>query len=104
MTATALLTDLTSRGVRLWAESDRLKVDAPRGTLTTDDKTMLAEHKAELLALLSEPEPPRKSGRQLAAKLLARHECPDGCGALVLQDRALDVWFCPGCRLWVIEG
>jgi len=44
------------------------------------------------------------NGRQMMAAALARHECPDGCGPLVLQDRARDVWFCPACRLWVVEG
>lgn len=61
MTASALLTILTARGVRLWVEDNLLKFKAPAGTLTDEDKARLTEHKPELLALLAgnsaNPEP-----------------------------------------------
>jgi hypothetical protein len=83
MTAAAILTDLTTRGVRIWADADRLKLDAPTGILTDDDKTRLAEHKPELL------------------ELLASTRFCSVCGSeLRLQDRAADAWWCPSCRLW----
>lgn len=109
MTATTLLNDLAARGVRVWAEAHRLKLDAPRGALTDQDKARLAEHKPELLALLtngqqSEATTDHRSARERMAELLSLSQCPDGCGQLTLQDRERDVWFCPGCRLWVVAG
>jgi hypothetical protein len=109
MTAETILHDLTSRGVQVWAEADRLKFDAPRGVLSDEDKSQLTERKSELLTLLtkiqhSEPATDQRSARERMVELLALHQCPDGCGKLKLQDRARDVWYCPGCRLWVVEG
>ena len=52
MTAAALLAALQTRGVRLAAVGDRLRVEAPRGVLTAADRAALAAHKAALLALL----------------------------------------------------
>jgi hypothetical protein len=52
MTASAILTNLAARGVRVWAEADRLKFDAPLGILTNTDKELLAAHKLELLVAL----------------------------------------------------
>lgn len=101
MTAENIIADLQARGFTLQPNGERLTV-APSSRLTDADRLTIREHKAELLALLSEAERPRKSAREIVAELLARHECPDGCGALVLQDRAGDAWFCPGCRLWVL--
>lgn len=42
--------------------------------------------------------------RKRMAELLALNQCPNGCGKMILQDRARDVWYCPGCRLWVVAG
>jgi hypothetical protein len=47
-----LLAALNARAVRLTAVGDRLRVDAPAGTLTAADRQALAQHKAALLALL----------------------------------------------------
>src|SRR5262249_3310258 len=54
MNAATILTDLNARGVRIWTEADRLKLDAPAGILTDDDKAQLAAHKSELLAILAD--------------------------------------------------
>ncbi|MDX2040504.1 MAG: hypothetical protein SF097_04605 [Acidobacteriota bacterium] len=101
MTAQAILHDLTTRGVRVWAESDRLKLDAPVGVVTEQDKQVLTAWKPELIGLLR---PHTKPAREVVAELIALSHCPDGCGKLTLQDEARDVWFCPTCRLWVIAG
>ncbi len=55
MTKTELLNKLTQEGIHLWAEGDRLKFRAPKGALTEEYRTLLKEHKAELLQILSEP-------------------------------------------------
>jgi len=144
MTAELILQELTERGVRVWAESGRLKLDVPAGALTEEDKARLTQRKSDLLALLATCKqcsgaiqadsgdrwrhswcangcfdrweatdggklsdsgaPGFGQGQAIVAELLALHQCPDGCGPLVLQDRAGDVWFCSGCRLWVVAG
>lgn len=52
MTATQILDDLRGRAVALTSNGDRLKVDAPAGVLTDEDRQAIRDHKAELLALL----------------------------------------------------
>ena len=85
MTAQAILSDLATRGIRVWAESDRLKLDAPIGVLTDEDKAKLAAHKSELLNALTTFPP---------------GTCP-GCRApMNLQNRNDDLWWCSACRLF----
>ncbi|MCX7595078.1 MAG: amino acid adenylation domain-containing protein [Fischerella sp.] len=50
----SLLTSLCERGVKLSANGDLLDVDAPKGVMTPELRNSLAEHKAELLALLGQ--------------------------------------------------
>jgi hypothetical protein len=59
MTATApdLVRALGERGVRLTSAGGRLLIDAPKGVLTDADRRAMAEHKPELLALLTPPVP-----------------------------------------------
>ena len=52
MTATVILDDLQTRGIRIWAETDQLKLNAPQGTITPELQTIIRDHKTELLALL----------------------------------------------------
>lgn len=52
MTTLSFLSYLRSKDVRLSAEGDRLKCNAPEGVLTTDLRQELKERKAELLTLL----------------------------------------------------
>ncbi|MGP1375923.1 MAG: non-ribosomal peptide synthetase [Almyronema sp.] len=47
-----LLTDLAQLNVQLWAEGDRLRCNAPKGTLTPMLQARLKQHKAEILSLL----------------------------------------------------
>jgi hypothetical protein len=54
MTALDFLEYLESRGVVLTPHGGKLIVDAPAGDLTPEDRVMLARHKAELLALLTD--------------------------------------------------
>jgi hypothetical protein len=53
MNATALLQELTSRGVQLSRDGDRLRVRAPRGTITEGDREALQRCKPALLELLA---------------------------------------------------
>lgn len=50
--AAALVAELHAMGVRLWAEGDRLRINAPKGVLTEALRARLTEHKAALLTLL----------------------------------------------------
>jgi hypothetical protein len=55
VTATALLADLTCRGVELRPDGDRLRWRAPAGVVTEQDLAALRAVKVELLALLEPP-------------------------------------------------
>ncbi len=55
MTPDTLLESLRGRDIRLSANGDRLRVDAPRGRLTAELRDTLRQHKRELLALLRVP-------------------------------------------------
>ena len=57
MSAAALLEQLEHRGVRLSAVGGKLRCRAPKGLLSRDDLSELAEHKAELLLLLEQVPP-----------------------------------------------
>ncbi|MEE8524255.1 MAG: condensation domain-containing protein, partial [Thermoanaerobaculia bacterium] len=57
-TAASLLADLRRQGVMVWAEEDRLRLNAPKGVLTPDLQALLGDHKPELLALLRPAEDP----------------------------------------------
>jgi hypothetical protein len=78
MTTHAFLDSPTRRGVRLSATSGRLDIDAPAGVLTAEDRAALAEHKAELVAILTAP-------------------APDPC-AQVPEPAAPPLFHCPTCE------
>lgn len=50
---TPLLDRCHARDVRLWAEGDRLRYDAPRGAIDADLRAELVAHKDELVVFLS---------------------------------------------------
>ncbi|QFS52457.1 non-ribosomal peptide synthetase [Nostoc sphaeroides] len=52
MNRNELLTELDKRGVKLWVENDKLSIEAPKGVLTKDLFSSLAEHKIEIMRLL----------------------------------------------------
>lgn len=52
------LSEIQALGIRLATTSDGdLKINAPKGVLTLDLQRLLKEHKADILYLLSLPEP-----------------------------------------------
>ena len=57
MTAVELLTTCREAGIRLQAAGDRLRYEAPPGSLTPELRDTLAQYKAELLSLLAAPQP-----------------------------------------------
>jgi hypothetical protein len=61
MTATELLTDLRTRGIRLWSEGGGLHV-APRACLVDGDRAAITAHKPVLLALLADLEQLERDG------------------------------------------
>ena len=52
MNAQVLLSHLRQNDVQVWLDGDRLRVNAPKGVLTPELQTALAEHKVEIIALL----------------------------------------------------
>ncbi len=73
MTAQAFLADLAARDIRLSMVNNRLRVNAPRGTLTAELHQTLSDHKAELLKALRQ----RTPGQYLADLSLHFADHPD---------------------------
>ena len=101
MNAVELLDELGSRGITVTADGDRLKVDAPKGTLTDDLRAELKRHKTALLALLVVPpastESPDPKWAQAWAEAMIAAGMPryaDG-----RTDTGADGW-----RLWLAEA
>ncbi len=53
MNASALISDARQRGIRLGVSGDRLRVEAPVGTLTPELRAALAQHKTQIIDALS---------------------------------------------------
>ncbi|MDJ1179178.1 condensation domain-containing protein [Roseofilum sp. BLCC_M91] len=49
-----LLYKISSQGIKVWAEGDELKVNAPKGSLTAEIREVLSQNKIELLQLLQQ--------------------------------------------------
>ena len=58
MSAAELLTELQTQGVQITADGDRLRIRAPRGTMTPELRERLAKSKPDILAALSMPDRP----------------------------------------------
>jgi hypothetical protein len=89
MNAFSLYDDLKQRGVILGAVGERLKIDAPVGVVTEDDKTALRQYKPVLLGLLSRQAAPIEAvddGRHFDARP-SRHP-----GYTSLYDPIHDEW------------
>ncbi|MGA7937967.1 MAG: hypothetical protein WCA35_30745 [Kovacikia sp.] len=54
MNVADLVTHLNQQGVQLWAEQDKLKINSPKGILTSQLQADLVSHKTEILAFLRE--------------------------------------------------
>ena len=77
MNASELLTDLTRQGVQLWAKHNKLRIHAPKGVLTPEQRTVLAAYKTEILAFLHEKtitvdSPPASDDQELSLQTIGR--------------------------------
>lgn len=86
MTALALYRDLKARGVGFEVDAGKLRVDAPAGELTQEDKVKLKELKPMLLKVLYRVERAEGEGRRFDAKP-SRHR-----GYMSLYDPTTDEW------------
>jgi hypothetical protein len=57
MTVDEVLDTLQARDIQLMVEGDQLRYDAPEDAITDEVLTLLRQHKAALLALLTNPTP-----------------------------------------------
>ena len=99
MSATALLTTLTSAGCRLIPDGDTLRVQDPQRTLTDEWRQAIREHKPALLALLRDESPahtPLPSPEDLPH--VGRHGKPCSvCGELWQWPTTKGPWVCRWC-------
>lgn len=79
MNASELLTSLYSHNVNVWAENEKLKIDAPKGALSDEMKDQLRAHKAEIIEHL---------------KMLAMRDFCGVCKARLIRQRNGE-WNCP---------
>ena len=84
MNARSLYHDLKARGVKLEAQGEYLKVDAPAGVVTEEDKSALVEFKPKLLRFLS-----RSPEEQLLRESKARWTGP---GLVGIRDPFTGEW------------
>jgi len=90
VTPAALVADLEARGVRLTAVGERLRVDAPRGTLTVADREALVRHKPAILAeLCAEASRATTTAAPAAGEANLAKEAKKGPGAIETQPTRL---------------
>ena len=68
MNALLLYHDLKERDIRLEVDGGRLKVDAPVGSFTEEDKAAMLEAKPILLKVLADNDQPQDDGRRFAVR------------------------------------
>lgn len=57
MSPLLVITKIRQAGGMIWSEDQDLRIEAPVGLLTPEDRTVLAEYKTDLIPLLSRPIP-----------------------------------------------
>src|SRR5439155_14602127 len=67
MTTVELLAELRERDIRVWIEGETLRCRAPKGALTPELRTTLADRKTEILAVLQRTDPVKRAGAPLRA-------------------------------------
>ena len=86
MNVLSLYHDLKARDVLLRADGDKLRVDAPAGELTDQDRKALVQFKSQLLKFLSRQREPEDDGCRFDAKP-SRHP-----GYTSIYDPVHDEW------------
>jgi hypothetical protein len=84
MTASKLLADLRTRGVRIDVTGDKLLVDAPEGVLTAELVEWLREHKTEVIVLRGQTRPQRRAP---TAKSSPHPFAPDPNDVRIVRER-----------------
>jgi hypothetical protein len=64
MNVTELLENLSQKGVQLWASDGNLRINSPKGVLTPELRTELAQRKAEILTFLEESQKAKSDNGQ----------------------------------------
>ncbi|NEQ09558.1 MAG: hypothetical protein F6K37_27510, partial [Moorea sp. SIO4E2] len=49
-----VLYQISSQGIKIWAEGDQLKINAPKGALTAEIRDIISQNKTELLRLIQQ--------------------------------------------------
>lgn len=105
-----LLHALQDQGLRLWADGDRLMV-APRGRLTDETRTLIRQHKAELLSVLESgvlPDPSAEAHRQRGIELAGHLRMYADCNGFTQADfeEAMQVAMAGDLEGWIayLEG
>ena len=93
MTAPELLAALTALGATVRIVEDRLRVEAPAGTLTAEIRAALAEQKPALMALLRNP--PRARPLHLLCV---------GCASFFMHEPATLCYWCRQRRNHAPDG
>jgi hypothetical protein len=95
MKTTVLLDQFEARGIMIEAAGNRLKLTAPTGVLTDDDRTQLKRLKPELLALLQSGaanDAPTGTMRAVflsAVEAARREDCP---GLVKMSSELVALW------------
>ncbi len=91
--AAELLTTCRLAGIRLEVSGDRLRYEAPRGTVTPELRDTLTQHKTELLSLLTERFVTLRGGLTLPLPVLTL--------AWAFEDRGFQINLDPGGDLTI---
>lgn len=75
MTVHEFLNHLSASGIRLSVTDGKLKVDAPAGVLTNQQRAMIRERKAELITLLT-PKLCERCNTAMALVEVGYYSCP----------------------------
>jgi hypothetical protein len=106
MSAQMIIDSLWERDIAITLNGDRLKVDAPAGALTDEDRQAIRDHKAELLALLRAKPAERPRSGSFACPVICRGDrmpmgCPwDTCNG-ALTGKGHDLYHCGKCETWL---
>ncbi|RII87072.1 hypothetical protein DZF98_16130, partial [Clavibacter californiensis] len=73
MNAEQLIDDLTSRGVRLWAEDGRIRFRGPRGVIDDDRRELIRRHRDDVLTILERQDATGPGAPRAAADPAAAH-------------------------------
>ncbi|GAA4435812.1 hypothetical protein [Bremerella cremea] len=95
MNARHVIDTLTSQGIRLVVEGNRLRYH-PKESINDDQVELLKTHKQQIICLLSRPEPTDEASWPDTIDGHALEPCPK-CGTLELWENLAGNWRCLRC-------